>query len=605
MKRVHFWMVAVALLLIAGALRFHALGADPCEAVGPVFLSDEGWWAHNARNHYLFGAWLLDDWKQGFLLAPLHTLLLRLSFEWFGLGLTQARLVSAASGLLTVLLVGIFLSCSAGRRVALFAMAILAIDPFSVAHARVALVEAPALAMMTLAAALSAPGRRLRVLRDLAAGAAGMGAVLCKLNALAFLPILVLGVAGWCFLAQDGQPARALATALRRAASVGAGAGAVALVWFFALVRPNLEGWRFEVALQSTLNLGPIGAHLLTKGFAFGLLSEPDGTVEPGTFLRLSLLPVLLSLLWALHFTARTLRQGPTAAVRSWTFAELLAVTWVAVEIGLLWFTGAPDRRHLWLTVPCAILGAHALGHPPTAGRAVSELVPGSRERWRACGLGVALAAMLAVYLRSPLASALAPLTQSLALGTEAGLSLGTICALPVLGLCALGALLGPAAARALRRVHLRWGSLALGVALAAGASAGLRLAEEVAHRSYELRGISSQIRAIVGEEAAVAGGAVDTLLMDAPNRTLIIRDWTWLGFGVYGLAHLDRVRPAYLIIDEAVDPGSVPERTRNVMHGLRSAAPASTQTIRGVHRIAGAEDQPLAFTVVRLSDGR
>jgi hypothetical protein len=605
MKRVHFWLVAAALLLIAAALRFHALEADPCEAVGRVFLSDEGWWAHNARNHYLFGAWFLDDWNQGILLAPLHTLLLRASFEWFGLGLTQARLVSAGSSLLTVLLVGILLSRSAGRRTALFGMGILAIDPFSIAHGRVALVEAPTLAMMTLAAALSAPGRRLRVLRDLAAGAAGMGAFLCKLNALAFLPILVLAVTGSCFLAQDGQRAGALATAVRRAASMAAAAGAVALLWFFALVQPNLEGWRFEVALQSAANLGPIGAHLLTKGFAFGLLSEPDGSVEAGTFLRLSLLPVLLSLVWALHFAARSLRQGLAATVHSWTFAELLAATWVAVEIGLLWFTAAPDRRHLWLTVPCAILGAHALGYPPTAGRTVSELVPGSRERWRACGLGVAMAAVLAVYLRPPLASALAPLTQNLELGLEAGLSLGTICALPVLGLCALGALLGPAATRALRHIHLRWGTIALGVALAAGASAGLRLAEEAANRSYELRGVSNQIRAIVGEEATVAGGAVDTLLLGAPNRTLIIRDWTWLGFGVLGLAHLDQARPGYLIIDEAVDPGSVPDRTRSVLHGMRSAVPASARIIRGVHRIAGAEDQPLEFTVVRLSDAQ
>ena len=78
-----------------------------------------------------------------------------------------------------------------------------------------------------------------------------------------------------------------------------------------------------------------------------------------------------------------------------------------------------------------------------------------------------------------------------------------------------------------------------------------------------------------------------------------------WLGFGVLGLAHLDQARPSYLIIDEAVDPGSVPDRTRSVLHGMRSAVPASARIIRGVHRIAGAEDQPLEFTVVRLSDSR
>jgi len=603
MRRLHFWLAAAAVLLLAGALRFHALGSDPSEAVGRVFLSDEGWWAHNARNHYLFGSWVLDDWTPGFLLAPLHTLSLRLGFECFGLGLIQARLVSAIWGFLTVGLAGILLVRCAGQRAALWGMGILAIDPFSIGYSRVALVEVLPVALMTLAAVLVAPGRRLRALRDLAAGVVAMAAALCKFNAIAFPPILVLGVAGWCLIAEEGEPGGALAAAVRRAAGVIAGAGAVAVVWYFALIQPNLEGWLFEVARQSAQNVVPTGAYLLTRHFAFGVFSDPDGSVRAGTFLRLSLLPVLPALVWGLQSAARGLRQGPLAVVRSWTFAELLAVTWLVVEVGLLCFTSAPDRRLLWLTVPCAILGAHMLGHPPTASRMVSEFAPGSGETWRARGLGVAMAALLAIYLRPPLASALAPLTGSVPLGFEAGLSCGTVCAIPVLALCAAGALFGPAVARVLRRTHLRWGSVALGVALVAGAFSGVRLAREVGNRSYELRRVSSEIRAIVGEEAAVAGSAVDTLLLDAPNRTLVIHDRTMYGFGVYGLAYLDEVNPSYLVLDWAVDPSEISERTHYSLHGRRSAIASSARIIRGVHRMAGAEDQPMDFTVVRLSN--
>jgi hypothetical protein len=178
----------------------------------------------------------------------------------------------------------------------------------------------------------------------------------------------------------------------------------------------------------------------------------------------------------------------------------------------------------------------------------------------------------------------------------------GTLCAIVVFGTCALGALLGPVAAGALRRTSLRWGTVALGVAVFAGVAAGVRLTQEVTHRSFELRRVSNEIRSIVGAESAVAGGAVVTLLFDAPNRTLVIHDRTMYGFGVYGLEHLDEANPSHLIFDWALDPVTVPEQTRRRLNGLRSAVPESIRIVRGVHRMVGAEDEPMEFTVVRLS---
>ena len=104
---------------------------------------------------------------------------------------------------------------------------------------------------------------------------------------------------------------------------------------------------------------------------------------------------------------------------------------------------------------------------------------------------------------------------------------------------------------------------------------------------------------------AVEASGDVDTLLLDAPNRTLIIRDWTRLGFGVYGLEHLDEVRPSYFIFDCMVDSEAVAATTQRIFHGRRSAVPFSARNIRGVNRNDGAEDQPLEFTLVRLVDGQ
>lgn len=584
--------IAAALLLAAAFLRLAALESDPFQAVGTVFVSDEGWWAHNARNHYLFGAFRVDDWNQGLFLAPLHTLLLRASFEGLGLGVVQARLPSALSGILVVALVGVLLARTSDRSTALLGMAILALDPFHVAYSRVALVEMLPLAGMMIAVVLAAPAPRRRDARDAAAGAAAMLALLAKLNAFLFLPILAAGVALWS-LREGGGGARAL----RRIACVLAGAAAVALPWLVFLVLPQREGWWFEIERVLGENAAPKGLYLLTKGFAIGA-SEAADEPAPGAFLRFSLVPVVLSLLWALRQLARALSRGPGAALRALCFAEVASAAWLALSLAAFWVTATPDRRFVWVTAPCAILAAHAVrgaGEPGVLGASPPQ------RRLRLRLLGAALALALAVYLRFPLAAWLAPRMQAVSLGQEPGLSAGTLCALAVLPLCALGALLGPALARGLRAVPLRWASVAWVALVATGTASAAQLAHEATHRSYEMRAASQVLRALVGDEAAVAGGSADTLFLDAPNRTLVIHDRTELGVGVYGLDYLDEVDPGYLVLDGAIDLRGVPDAVDGLLQGRRSAVPSSARVFRG-ERQRGDDGEPLVFTVVRLT---
>ena len=65
-------------------------------SVGVVW-HDEGAWVHNARNKAIFGSWRVDEWNPLFI-APVFTGLEYLSFEMFGVGLRQARLVSEIAG---------------------------------------------------------------------------------------------------------------------------------------------------------------------------------------------------------------------------------------------------------------------------------------------------------------------------------------------------------------------------------------------------------------------------------------------------------------------------------------------------------------------------
>lgn len=137
-----FWWTLAAILLVALALRGLFPAADPPwrSTVGVVW-HDEGAWTHNARNKALYGAWVQDAWNPVYI-APVFTGLEYLSFEAFGVGLRQARLVSEAAGVISVLLLALGVRRIAGNAAALFAGALLATNYVYVMYDRAAIMEA-------------------------------------------------------------------------------------------------------------------------------------------------------------------------------------------------------------------------------------------------------------------------------------------------------------------------------------------------------------------------------------------------------------------------------------------------------------------------------
>jgi len=102
---------------------------------------DEGAWVHNARNKALFGEWRTDEWNPVYV-APVFTALEYASFKAFGVGVRQARLVSEAAGLLSVILLALGVRRLAGDRAGLMAGALLAVNYVYVMYNRAAIMEA-------------------------------------------------------------------------------------------------------------------------------------------------------------------------------------------------------------------------------------------------------------------------------------------------------------------------------------------------------------------------------------------------------------------------------------------------------------------------------
>jgi 4-amino-4-deoxy-L-arabinose transferase-like glycosyltransferase len=136
-----FVAALLALVLLAIVLRVVYPAADPPwrSTVGVVW-HDEGAWVHNARNKALFGAWRLDEWNPVYI-APVFTALEYASFEALGVGVRQARLVSAVSGVISVLLLALGMRRTAGDAAAIIAGGLVATNFVYVMYDRAAIME--------------------------------------------------------------------------------------------------------------------------------------------------------------------------------------------------------------------------------------------------------------------------------------------------------------------------------------------------------------------------------------------------------------------------------------------------------------------------------
>jgi len=137
-----FWWALAAIVLLAAVLRgLFSLADPPWRSTVGVVWHDEGAWTHNARNKALYGEWRQDEWNPVYI-APVFTGLEYASFAAVGGGLWQARLVSQAAGVISVLLLALGMRRIAGNAAALIAGALLATNYVYVMYDRAAIMEA-------------------------------------------------------------------------------------------------------------------------------------------------------------------------------------------------------------------------------------------------------------------------------------------------------------------------------------------------------------------------------------------------------------------------------------------------------------------------------
>jgi 4-amino-4-deoxy-L-arabinose transferase-like glycosyltransferase len=151
-RRIAIVMLVVAATALAVWARVAALDADPdfrlCWSSG--LLTDEGFYTHNARNAVLLGQARTNEFNN-MVLSPLVHAAQAVVFSVFGVGYPQARAISVACSLLTLIVFFAALRRALGERVAWVGTLVLAWEHAYLMYNRMALLETPATLFLALA----------------------------------------------------------------------------------------------------------------------------------------------------------------------------------------------------------------------------------------------------------------------------------------------------------------------------------------------------------------------------------------------------------------------------------------------------------------------
>ncbi len=355
-----FRLWLLALILAAAAVRGVYPAADPpwTTTVGVVW-HDEGAWVHNARNKVLFGAWTQDAWNPMYI-APVFTALQYAAFEVFGVGVRQARLVSALCGVASVWLLAAGVARIAGRRSGLIAGGLLATNYVYVMWNRAALMEGPMVAFMAASwycyvRARSRPGW------GVGAAACALLAFFTKASAAFFVVTLALEASLTLWLWHRGRPGGVASADSPSAATATSGPevpyprfawltlaslGLLGLLAVLVFVVPNWTDYRFY-------------------NWQMSVTRKPSYTVR-ALVDRVTWFPILHDLFtrsWFVLVVGLTAALGVLARWRTALPAERLLLLWLGLgAMELILHDVGNERRFVFFIPALVALTAIALG---------------------------------------------------------------------------------------------------------------------------------------------------------------------------------------------------------------------------------------------------
>lgn len=332
-------------VILAGALflRIVNLDADPSALISRDFITDEGWWAHNARNAFFYGQWRIDEYNLGLYSASLYNFLLYFTFKVFGISLTTARVLSAVCGWLTVLLIFDLVRREISTKAALFASALLGFSNLHIVYSRTGFTESVLVFFLSLMLWLWSL-RRTHSFFALLAGVSLALMVAAKITAIYIAPGLVLAVVAAAIRKSISR---------RHALLFLSGAGLAGAVYAVLFIVPNFSDWlRLNVSNGSGSEWSTNPSSLIDS--IPRLIGSPFYEEAP--------LVTALTLLSVCLLIVGVSRNGLTRTIRA---AGEIEITSVMLLIGYLFVLALtryqPERRFLPVLFFMVVISAGAL----------------------------------------------------------------------------------------------------------------------------------------------------------------------------------------------------------------------------------------------------
>ena len=340
---------------VGAVLRGSWLTSDPpTHAATGIVWHDEGPWVHNARNRALWGLWRTDEWNPVFL-TPVFTGLEYVSFEAFGVGTWQARMVPLLSGLFAVLLLGVGLAEAAGTRAGLIGALLLATNYVFVMWNRAALMESTMTAFIVASWTAYVLAQR-RPLFGLLSGAAVVLAWFTKASAAFFVAALLFDVVFTIAIARFAQLGRWLRIdAPPRPAPAAA--------WW------TLAGIAAATAIITMVFVLPFWSEYLFYNWQMSVTRKPAYTLK-ALMDRASWLPIAHDFFTRMWLVLTIAALGIGAVLSRWRTAaagERLLVLWVLVGLAELVVHDSGNERRYVMFIPALVgLAAVVLSSPGT-----------------------------------------------------------------------------------------------------------------------------------------------------------------------------------------------------------------------------------------------
>ena len=498
------YVVALAVTALVAALLRCAfpLADSPWYAPVGIVWHDEGAWLHNARNMALFGQWQLDQWNPMYL-TPVFTWFEYVSFRLFGVGLWQARLVSEAFGLATVLCLAGAVRSVANRRAGLTAGILLATNFIWVMWSRAAILETLMVSFMVFSAAAYVRAHRTgNWWWGLAAGACALLSFFTKAAAAFFLGALLLEAFVSAWLERPGRWHSIRWTSAGVATLAGLLlAGAVALAFF---VVPNWQEVRFY-------------------NWQMSVTRKPTYTLR--TFMdRASWLPIIhdfFTQAWLLLLLAVA---GLVGLVRRWREAsplERLSALWIIVGCAeMVVHDTGNERRFVFLIPPMVVFAALVAARDR---RLLPEGLCAIHRRAALLGAPLVLGCLY-VLVGSAARVAFVPDIARGDLSTVVRLS-----ALASLGVTVMIYATWPAPAKLFGRTRWSWAAAATLVGVMAAGDLAL-FSQFATHRTYANYDAMVEVGRILPPDTLVQGKLANGMALESRIRPVFVGT----GFGNY-----------------------------------------------------------------------